>query len=143
MKEPSCYNKNQCKTFQTQKPYPNPQNKKRDFKCISAYTFHRMKKKLTCPPTPAKRRGKGEKRLSEAIRREAMESPDTSPATRKTLSSPSLAAMSIGALEEENKNHCTHRIFGFGFGFHFLLNKAFAPNEIGGIQLQSMMRSAG
>ena len=101
-----------------------------------------MEKKLTCPPTPAKRRGKGEKSLSEAIRREAMESPDTSPATRKTLSSPSLAAMSIGALDEENENHCRVTIFGIGFGFHFLLNKVLAPNEIGGIQLESIMRNA-
>jgi len=98
---------------------------------------------LTCPPTPAKRRGKGEKSLSEAIRREAMESPETSPATRKTLSSPSLAAMSIGALEEENENHCTHTIFGLGFEFRFLLIKPFAPNEIAGIQLESMMPCTG
>ena len=47
---------------------------------------------------PEKRTGKGERSLSEVMRREAMESPETSPATMKTLNLPSLAAISIGAL---------------------------------------------
>lgn len=51
--------------------------------------------KRTNPPTPAKRTGNGESFLSDAMSREAMESPDTSPATMKTLSSPSRAAMSM------------------------------------------------
>jgi len=56
------------------------------------------KRRKFYPPIPEKRTGKGERSLREAIRREAMESPETSPATMKTLNSPSLAAISIGAL---------------------------------------------
>lgn len=51
-------------------------------------------KVLGYPPTPAKRRGEGESVLREDIRREPIVSPETSPETIKTLSSPSLAAMS-------------------------------------------------
>ena len=62
--------------------------------------------------------------------REAIESPETSPATTKTLSSPSLAAMSKGALAlETDENHCTLALLNL----HFLLNKALAmvaPNII-------------
>ena len=61
---------------------------------------------LAYPPTPWKRRGKGESFLREHIRREPMLSPETSPATMKTLSSPSTAAFSITdfflALNEAN-----------------------------------------
>lgn len=56
------------------------------------------KRRKFYPPIPENRTGKGERSLREAIRREAMESPETSPATIKTLNSPSLAAISIGAL---------------------------------------------
>jgi hypothetical protein len=48
----------------------------------------------TYPPTPAKRTGTGESALSDAMSREASESPETSPATTNTRSSPSRTAAS-------------------------------------------------
>lgn len=58
---------------------------------------------MAYPPTPAKRVGKGDSFFREAIRREPMVSPETSPATIKTLSSPSLEAMSKTAWPENEK----------------------------------------
>lgn len=52
----------------------------------------------THPPTPENWIGKGQSIFKEAIRREAMASPETSPETTKTLSSPSLSAMSAAFL---------------------------------------------
>lgn len=62
--------------------------------------FIELKERWQCkvnkayPPTPAKRNGKGEIFLREDMRREAIASPDTSPATMNTLSSPSLDPIS-------------------------------------------------
>lgn len=57
-------------------------------------------KVIAYPPTPEKRTGTGESFFRVAIKREPMVSPETSPETMKTLSSPSLAAMSITHLLE-------------------------------------------
>lgn len=48
----------------------------------------------TNPPTPVNLTGTGERSSSPCISREAMVSPETSPATRNTLNSPSRAATS-------------------------------------------------
>jgi len=82
---------------------------------------------------PENRTGKGERSLREAMRREAMESPETSPATMKTLNSPSLAAISIGGLnlawfEDEKEEEKVIRVFG-EFNFHFVLNNE-KPNML-------------
>lgn len=76
------------------------------------------------PPTPAKRIGKGEIPFKEAMRREPIVSPETSPETMKTLSSPSLAAMSIGALRETEKDLTSHEkpLLLLPFKFHIVLN---------------------
>jgi hypothetical protein len=48
--------------------------------------------------------GRGESFFKEAIRREAIESPETSPATMNTLSSPSLSPMSTTVLLRTEKD---------------------------------------
>lgn len=55
---------------------------------------------LTYPPTPEKHTGTGASFLNAFMRREARVSPETSPATMKTLSSPSLTALSRTLLLE-------------------------------------------
>jgi hypothetical protein len=57
-------------------------------------------KVINYPPTPQKRIGTGQSFFKDAMRREPIVSPETSPATMKTLSSPSFAAISITALSE-------------------------------------------
>lgn len=52
------------------------------------------------PPTPPTRKGYGESFFSAAIRREPIASPETSPATKKILISPSLEARSTAAWPE-------------------------------------------
>ena len=66
---------------------------------------------FTYPPTPENLTVKGDILFNEAIRREPMVSPETSPATKNTLSSPSLAAISTTALLETDVNLLLKPVF--------------------------------
>lgn len=78
------------------------------------------------PPTPAKRTGKGDTVLREAMRREAMVSPETSPATTNTLNSPSPAATPSTDLPESEAwplhKPRTHGLRRLPCSFHTVLS---------------------
>jgi hypothetical protein len=82
-------------------------------------------KVIAYPPIPEKRIGTGHRFFKDAMRREPMVSPETSPATMKTLSSPSFTAISITALPETD----TYLLINLErptslplFNFHIVLN---------------------
>lgn len=82
-------------------------------------------KVTTYPPTPEKCIGTGESRFKDAMSLAPMVSPETSPETIKTLSSPSFSATSNTFLLETDKHLLTSlkqpTCFS-PFAFHMVLN---------------------